>query len=66
VTRIHKVRIKARTALYYITLMRDMFRLMYKKPPSGKIRLLNKSCHVNDINSLFLSVYTYVHCITTS
>jgi hypothetical protein len=36
--------------------MRNMFRLTYKKPPSGEIRVPNKSYHVNDINSLFVSV----------
>ena len=36
--------------------MRNMFRLTYKKPPSDEIRVLNKSYHVNDINSLFVSV----------
>lgn len=56
VMKIHKVSMKARTTFYYITLMCDMFRLMYKTPPSSIIRLPNKSYHVNYINSLFLSV----------
>jgi hypothetical protein len=32
---------------YYVTLMRNMFRLKYNKPPSGEIRVPNKSHNVN-------------------
>lgn len=59
VMKIHKVRMKVRTTFYYITLMCDMFWRMYKTPPSSKIRLPNKSYHVNYINCLFLSVSIY-------
>jgi hypothetical protein len=34
-----------------------MLRLKYNKPPSGEIRVPNKSHHINYTDSLFMSVY---------
>jgi hypothetical protein len=41
----------------YITLICNMFRFKCKKPSSGEIRVPNKICNVDDINSLFVSLY---------
>jgi len=35
-----------------------MFRLKYKKPSSGEIRIPNQNYRLKYSNSLFLSVYT--------
>jgi len=42
--------------LHSIAFMCNMFRLKYKKPSSSEIKLINRSQHVNYINSLFVSV----------
>lgn len=43
--------------LYHITLTRNVFRLVYKKPSSGEIRVQNNNYCLNYINTLFVSIY---------
>jgi hypothetical protein len=38
--------------------MYNMFKLKYKKPSSGEIRVPYKSYHVSYIKPLFMSIYT--------
>jgi hypothetical protein len=42
---------------YCITLMRNMFRLKYKKPSTGLIRVLNERLHFNCTDSVFVTIY---------
>ena len=52
--------------LYYcIALMRNVFRLKYKKSSSGEIRVPNKRYHINYINPLLLFLSVYIVEIST-